>query len=65
VRKYLRYCFLVLAARPSDEPGSCLPRLKQELRAAGYTVKVVPVDFDPSEQYYDDKAQAIFDYLSK
>jgi hypothetical protein len=43
VSKYLSYRRLVLAARPSEEQGSCLLRLKQELIAVGYTVKVVSV----------------------
>lgn len=64
VRRYSRYPLLVLAARPSDEPGSCLNDLKRQLRAEGYTVKVVHVNPRQPEQMYDDSAQAVFDFLA-
>jgi hypothetical protein len=65
IRKYSRYDLLVLAARPSNEEGSCLNRLKSALKSAAYKVNEVNVIRNPSKQYYKDRADMILSHLAK
>jgi hypothetical protein len=65
VRKYSHYFLLVLAARPGDEPHSCLNRLKSNLKSAGYAVNVVEVIKGQPEQYYRESAGKILSHLAE
>jgi len=65
VRRYSRFQLLVLAARPSNEIPSCLPRLRLELRSAGFKVNVVNVISGQPERYYKDIAEQVLEYLSR
>lgn len=64
VRKYDRYNFLVMAARPTHERGSLLNRLKSGLRGAGYKVNTIKVKKDQASSHYKDRAARILSHLS-
>jgi hypothetical protein len=64
IREYSVYDLLVLAARPSDEPVSCLKPLKAKLEDEGFRVKLVHIEKGHSEPYYKEKAKEIFAILT-
>jgi hypothetical protein len=65
VRKYSRFNFLVLAARPSTDPISCLRQLRARLRDAAYAVSVIDIAPGQSERYYKERAGAVLGQLVK
>lgn len=69
VTKYCGYDLLVLAARPINEPGSCLAELEAELKKAGYQVKTLDIVKPEKDQYKNDyyggKADEIISYFDE
>jgi hypothetical protein len=65
IREYSVYDLLVLAARPSNEPVSCLKQLKAKLEDEGFRVKLVHIEKGQKEPYYKEKAKEIFAILTQ
>jgi hypothetical protein len=65
IREYSVYDLLVLAARPSDEPVSCLKQLKAKLEDEGFRVKLVPIEKGQKEPYDKERAREVFAILTQ
>jgi hypothetical protein len=62
--KYLKYQYLVLAARPKDDPRSQLNELVELLHQNQFEIMVVEISLDQPEFFYKDKAKEILVGLS-
>ena len=62
--RYLGSHWLVLAARPCDEPGSNYDALATRLKKSGFSVHTVIVKADQSDAFYRQRGKDILAYLS-
>ncbi|SBS28870.1 hypothetical protein MSP8886_01343 [Marinomonas spartinae] len=63
IKKYGKYYYFVVAARPKNEEPSNLCEVLEKLSNAGFIVHTVIIDPNDNEIYYDKKADEIINYL--
>ncbi len=63
IKKYSHYNYLVLAGRPKNENGSLVERMENKLISENYTVEIFEVIKSDDENYYNEKANEIHEWL--
>ena len=65
LKRYLKYHWLVLAARPEEKDESHYKSILAILKRNGFSVETVIVEKDQPESYYVGRGKSIFSHLTQ